>query len=389
MRAIILWQGGLFAALVLAIAALAGVRMTPVPLPAARADSGQWLDGRVARSFETHYDAVFPGRSFGTSLWAAIEYVLFAEGKPGVIVGRNGWLYTDEEFRTYPDAEGTLGAHLSLIQWVDAELASQGTRLVVALVPSKARLYPEFLGRREPASIHQDLYYRAQEAILGAGIGAPDLASALADCKRMNPVFLRTDTHWSPEGARCAAEALTRGARRPGEARYATRVERVERSHGDLTKFLPLAPYFSGLMPPQDSLAVRITEPVGVTVDADALLGEAPDPEVVLVGTSYSADPRWDLAGALREGLQEDVANLALPGQGPFAPLLQYLQDRAPHPDSVPPRLLIWEIPERYLIQPRDLKVAAGSAVCPPETAAPAPAGAVRPVQLLQNHRSV
>ena len=77
------------------------------------------------------------------------------------------------------------------------------------------------------------------------------------------------------------------------------------------------------------------------------LFGEAPAPAVVLVGTSYSANPLWNFTGALQEAFGEDVVSYATPAKGPFLPMLEYL-DSADF-QSAPPRLVIWEMPERYL----------------------------------------
>lgn len=362
MRPVMIVQSSLFAVLVLGVAAAAGSRVAPFDIPA----GADWADGRLAKAFESHYDERFPGKTLATNLWAAIDYALFNEGRPGVVVGEQGWLYTDEEFKAYEDAQATVTTHLALIPWVRDELARQGTELVVALVPSKARIYPEHLGDRRPAAPHAGLYAQAREALGAAGIPAPDLAFALNACKRSGPAFLRTDTHWTPAGARCAAEAVRTAAGPAGDAgraRYRTRVESTEEHRGDLFKFLPLDPYFSRLLPPPERIEVRRTEATATAAGQD-LLGDAAAPEVVLVGTSYSADPRWNLAGALQETLQEDVVNFAARGKGPFVPMLEYLLNGADA--GAAPRLVIWEIPERYLPMAQDLRV---------ERNAPAPAG--------------
>lgn len=353
MRALTIVQSSLFAVLVLGVAAVAVGRVVPFRLP----DDADWFDGRLAKAFESHYDERFPGRTLGTNVWGAIEYLLFDEGRPGVVVGRDGWLYTDEEFKTYADAEATVATHLALIRWVRDELARQGTQLVVAVVPSKARVYPEHLGDRRPAALQARLYERAQLALRDAGIAAPDLAAALAACKRQQPAFLRTDTHWTPAGARCAALAV-RGAAgiAPAAGPYYTQTARIEEHRGDLLRFLPLDPYFAGLLPSPDLVEVRQTERAADARDAAAgLLDEVAAPRVVLVGTSYSADARWNLTGALQEALQQDVANFAAKGQGPFEPMLAYLLNSGELP--TPPHLLVWEIPERFLPMAQDLRV--------------------------------
>ena len=68
---------------------------------------------------------------------------------------------------------------------------------------------------------------------------------------------------------------------------------------------------------------------------------------MALVGTSYSAGEAWDFAGALREALGADVLQAAQEGEGPFEPMSDYLEDDAFL--QTPPRLVVWEIPERYL----------------------------------------
>jgi alginate O-acetyltransferase complex protein AlgJ len=364
MRALTIVQSSLFASLVLGVAAAAGSRAVPFELP----DGADWLDGRLAKAFESHYDARFPGKTLGTNVWAAIDYLLFDEGRPGVVVGNDGWLYTDEEFKAYADADATVATHLALIPWIRDELAAQGTQLVVAMVPSKARIYPEHLGARRPSALHDGLYAQAQGALRDAGIAAPDLAVVMRECKSAGPTFLRTDTHWTPAGARCAAQAVQAALGAAPRAvaatpRYQTHVESRAEHSGDLLSFLPLAPYFASLLPEPDMIEVRRTE--RMDAGGDALLGDAPAPDVVLIGTSYSADERWNLAGALQEALQEDVVNYAARGKGPFVPMLEYLLNSRDLPTA--PRLVIWEIPERYLPMAQDLRVVrdAPPADCP------------------------
>ena len=87
--------------------------------------------------------------------------------------------------------------------------------------------------------------------------------------------------------------------------------------------------------------------------DSDAaLFGEAA-PQVALVGTSYSANPKWNFIGALKQELGSDLLNYAENGHGPLVPMLRLLQ-RGPE-ETADLRLVIWEFPERYLMLPSDL----------------------------------
>lgn len=330
----------LFGAVILLMAGAAIVRAVPYDVP----DGSQLADGSLTRSFESHYDKVFPVKTFGTNLWGAIQYTLFGEGRAGVVVGREGWLYTSEEFGVSSDAETQFNAHLDLIADVQRRLKEQGTQLTVALLPAKARMYPEYLPEQRPATLHRDLYARAQQGLKQRGVTAPDLLAPLTRCKAEEAVFLRTDTHWTPDGAACTAQALAAAGTVPVESgsAYLTEIQAPRAHQGDLMQFLPLAPYFSALLPQPDELVVRQTQ----AQSAD-LFGDAPAPRVALIGTSYSADARWNFDGALRQSLEQDVLNLAQAGHGPFEPMLAYLDQ--PRREGPVPAHLIWEIPERYL----------------------------------------
>jgi alginate O-acetyltransferase complex protein AlgJ len=219
-----------------------------------------------------------------------------------------------------------------------------GVELVVAVVPDKLRVVPEHRGALElPAEI-ETRYDRALKLARDLGLGAPDLRQAMIEARAQGEVFLRTDTHWSPWGARAAALAIARGLpahRQPSRERWVVQ-ERVE-MEGDLLRFLPLGP-LAWMGPPADQLEVGRRE--GPEARSSTLLDE-PELDIWLVGTSFSADPRWAFADALQIALGREVLNLARSGEGPLPPLEAALAD--PLLSERPPRVLIWELPERAL----------------------------------------
>ncbi len=313
-----------------------------------------FTDGMAAHDFEQYYDRSFPVRTLGTNIWAAITYLFFDEGRPGVVIGRRGWLYTDEEFRICPDTEQQVRANLAAIGRVADLLARRHVRLVMAVVPAKARVYPEYLGRRRPAPVRNRLYNRLHAMLQRRGIPAPDLYGALSAGRAGGQVFFRTDTHWTPYGAEVAAHAvagtiLGRHLLPPGDQRYVTARSAPRPHAGDLLSYLPLDPWCSFLLPPVDTLVPRKTW-LSTDREEDLLLA-GPEPVVMaLVGTSYSADPRWDFAGALRRELGRDLVNWAEKGEGPIAPMLRYLA--SDEFTAATPQLVLWEFPERYLPLP-------------------------------------
>ena len=270
-----------------------------------------------------------------------------------MILGRDQWLFSDEEFKPWPNAEHNVSSNYALVEGVRQTLKAHGVKLVMAVVPSKVRLYPEHMGDKRPASIHADLYRDFHAQLAASQVIAPDLLGPLQQAKQAGAqVFLRTDTHWTPDGAQIAAQQLAKavGAQFPlsGEPQqFVTEVETTEQHNGDLERFLPLDPLFSHLLPPSEPLEKRTTRVAdGAPESADSLFADSEVP-VTLVGTSYSANANWNFVGALKQALRSDVINDSKDGHGPILPMLAYLKSDAFK--NTPPQVLIWEFPERYL----------------------------------------
>ena len=95
-----------------------------------------------------------------------------------------------------------------------------------------------------------------------------------------------------------------------------------------------------------DRLKQFKTEKQETTDSVLDLFGDASIP-VTLIGTSYSANPLWNFHGFLQEALNVDILNAASEGEGPFITMKKYLLDKAL--ETSPPKIIIWEIPERYI----------------------------------------
>lgn len=320
------------------------------------------LNGKWAKATETQYDKEFPLKRLGTNLWAALDFKLFNEGRPGVVLGRDQWLFSDEEFNPVAKGEQYQQENLALIEGVREQLEKNGVKLVLAILPAKARLYPEHIGDEEPAKVHEDLYQRFHASAEQAGIIAPDLLTPLQHAKLQGQVFLRTDTHWTPMGAEVVAQNLgsTVAQKTPLDAapqQYITESKNAESYKGDLTTFLPLDPLFSNLLPKPDQLQQRSTRAAEASPEGEAggegdLFSDSQVP-VALVGTSYSANPKWNFVGALQQALRSDVVSYAESGHGPIEPMLKFLQ--SDNYKDAAPQLVIWEFPERYLTMKTNL----------------------------------
>ena len=219
------------------------------------------LNGRWTKAVETHYDDEFPIKRLGTNLWAALDFKLFNEGRPGVVLGRDQWLYSDEEFNPIVNEELNLQGNYALVEGVRQTLKAKGVKLVMAIVPAKTRLYPEHLGEVKPSSIHANLYQDFHARVAADKILAPDLLGPL---QRPSWTVSKCSCAPTPTGLRKARKSPPRPWPRPLPTRPRSAASRKTSSpnlrrksthKGDLRLFLPLDPLFENLMPAQEPSA--------------------------------------------------------------------------------------------------------------------------------------
>ncbi len=309
-----------------------------------------FIDGSISERAEAELESRLPLRTVALRVTAVLKYLLFRAGNEGVIIGREGWLYTQEEFEHHPTDDALLASRLEFIGDVGDALAEIGVQLLVAIIPSKARIVTEPLPTRWAGLSIHPRYDTAIDRLAARGTTAIDLRNALGS---IPDPFLRTDTHWTPSGARQVAEAIAGAASMLGLAAevrrtsYETRGAAVIEVTGDLISFVPVGPWAPLLgLGPQ---SIKTTETIQKSAPSLGLF-DTPQIPVTLVGTSFSADERWNFIGALKRELGMDVLNISAEAVGPFVPMAEYLKGSAF--DEVRPELVVWEIPERYLTLP-------------------------------------
>jgi len=309
------------------------------------ASVGALVGGHLTAAVAENYNQGFLLRDTGIDLFGTLSWSLFREGRKGVLAGNAGWLFTSEEFETSPKSAEAVARAADFIGAVKARLAADGSDLIVALVPAKASIYPEELGRYRRPAEPAARYDRLLTLLAQRGIATPDLRPLLRAAKERAPTYLRTDTHWTPFGARIVARALAdtvAGHDLGADKTFTEHDLPVVEHSGDLMRYVRVARFANGLVPSLDRLAPFDA----VEAEGSSLLGDDTVP-VALVGTSYSADQKWSFEAALKIALGRDVLNLAAEGKGPFQPMSDYLQSEAFK--ATPPKLVVWEIPERFV----------------------------------------
>ncbi|MBK6939824.1 MAG: hypothetical protein IPH13_06385 [Planctomycetes bacterium] len=314
---------------------------------------GEWAKA-VERDLSRHERV--PGLIRGT--YNEFMFRSFQHTPHEVLLGADGWFFLGASTRDFPVAlekdalPRTAELVASTVRWFERN----GTKVVVLFVPEKSSLLPDQVRATEPT--FRPMYDASCDAFRAHGLGVIDPRPVLTKDGRL--LYHKNDTHWTSEGAvaaaRLAADRIVEhygGADAvPGAVIAGEITENAPRRHvGDLVKMLGLKD--GGEL--ELSLGVMTSTIVGREPKTQAILDSKESEDVVLVGTSYSHG--YYLPSVFSALLHRRVENRAIIGRGPIVPLLQVAQDSLLKRRAFP-RLMIWEVPERFLFvsAERDLR---------------------------------
>lgn len=323
-----------------------------------------FLDGQLIRRLEQAYDREFPLRQPSIAAWANLQYLVFNEGASGVVLGQDGWLFSNEEYRIPNAYEAVVEQHLARIRAVQQRLQVENRQLILVPVPMKVDIYADHAAR-EPDQRATALYDGFIDRLRALGIPATPLREAFLADRHEQPLFLRGDTHWSPQGARLAAREFARlNPQLVGQSRYESRQVMEKTIKGDLRNFL----LFSNVLQPElfsgEAIPVYETAPTAQALDAEDLFGEA-EHSIMLVGSSYTKIDDWNFPGFMREALQNDLLTTAVEAYGPFHAMEQFLSNET---DRQGISTVIWEFPVRTLLTRQSHNLSAGAPAAPSPT---------------------
>ena len=197
------------------LATVAGVRpdldenRRPEPFPVITIES-LGTSGLYAGIDRAVNDA-FPLRVPAIRAQATLDHVILGgTSNPDVVPGTDGWLFSREEVR--PLCKATTEAFLANLAAAEAMADRAGVTFRFVVAPDKHAIYPEHL----PSTIDQaDLCTDQRRPEVAAALGSRETAlelwSPLQDMHGDDPdvpLYYATDTHWTPLGARVAAELL-------------------------------------------------------------------------------------------------------------------------------------------------------------------------------------
>jgi alginate O-acetyltransferase complex protein AlgJ len=306
------------------------------------------LDGDVTKDLDSLYKKRLPHRNVAVGLGGNARYAVFGTGRKGVVVGSQGWLFTNEEFKEIKAAD--IADAVQNISEVRSRLTAMGIALLVLPLPAKADIY----GEKLPKRMQSDAMAKAYEAFLVAlqksEINAVDIKSHFMAYKDAADIFLKSDTHWSPNGAELASEATKNAIDKMGLALAQGQIETMPQKPvevwGDLTKFITLPDYAADIGLQPEKVALFRTQ-LQANESALDVFGTETSSPVMLVGTSYSANENWSFVDYMRQSLGVDVVNVAKAGFGPGVPMMDLLKSDTL--TQTKPKIVVWEFPVRYL----------------------------------------
>jgi alginate O-acetyltransferase complex protein AlgJ len=324
-----------------------------------------FLQGDVSQAFALALaDAPVP--SSAARVERGVSWVVAGDLGPRVRRGAPGWLFLGDELTVHRQPQRNATQRKVDVLKVQKTLSAKGIKLLVVVVPDKTRIEASQLGMLHRPSRYAQRASQWVTDLNSSGIDALDLTDTLAAFKQKHTAaFLKSDSHWTEQGAQAAAIAVSAEVLRlkitPSPAQTWVVDKRIDsRRSGDLIRLAGVDWLPTGLQPEQDiaqetSFKVddRKNNAPGssaqsvVSTSTDDLFGDTDLPNIVVIGTSYSRTSNF--VAFIEKELNAKVANLARSGGDFSGAMNAYLSSVAFK--KTPPKLVIWEIPERVLQQ--------------------------------------
>ena len=284
------------------VAAVCCVGVTQVTLELSRGDRPQFTE--LFSQAPTKANLMAFEKDLEDNCWLAqrlrpwVQYALFVvmqDAGDKAILGRNGWLFYRPAVRylteRWPaDATPTTKEIVSAIVSFRDQLDARGIKLLLVPVPNKVSVYPEMLRSRADVQTKcvnartLELMARLKQT----GVEIVDLFEIYRQARLSSDqtrLYLAQDSHWSPQGAQLAAQAvagriLDLGWIKKGTIQYdLTPV--VVRRHGDILRMMQV-PQIEQLFMPEEIECLQVVERTSGKPYHDD-----PNSQVLVLGDSF------------------------------------------------------------------------------------------------------
>ncbi len=299
----------------------------------------KWSDGSLARLIEDNYRITSRMRNGLAGPYATFLFRNLREGTKRVYVGTDGWMFMRSRVHMDPEISQLKIVGSSMMHAaISRRFATLGIRHILLPLPRKSSIFNRHLGIGLTSVPELDTQLIA--AMEAAGVEAIDLYPSWSAWQG-EAVYLRTDSHWSTNGVRIAAEQLATqsglmiaDAERVGEVVHGGRLPQpgglfrimnVEAGPGD-------EKYYE-----TDSVQVL----VGGRIPQDA----GKEASLVVCGSSFSLFS--ELRGFLGYYTGKAVTLYPSPGAHPMKSILRMLDDRG---EAGLPEILVEELPIHLIL---------------------------------------
>ena len=227
-------------------------------LPGIRSGIENWINDNVGF------------RTWANKTKASIEIKIFHNSPNQLVhIGKKGWLFYTGD-KNLEIASGNF--QLSPVQMenikknqieIQRALKKQGIEYVIVFIPSKASVYPEYIGGKY--TIQKTLIDMVSEFLLeSTSIPIINLKPDLLRSKEKQLIYYKTDTHWNMEGAYLGYTSIFNHLNLLGIT-YSTPIE-INRSPafhvGDLTVML------NNILPPEPYNSIQIVNQNSMKIDS-------------------------------------------------------------------------------------------------------------------------
>jgi SGNH hydrolase-like domain, acetyltransferase AlgX len=312
-----------------------------------------------------------------TSLFATLSLSLSnlglgASNKPTFqtyTVGKNGFVFENLPEIARWDEDHLkiavkLDEHIEIIQAINNALKKRNIKLVIALIPMVHSVYSNQLpnGFVRPR-LQRELYGVLQQRLNRLGVETPNLEQAFMQHPSrktlVDPLFMRTDHHWSPTGGLEAARVIAQHIQSKHAGILAGIPEVKYDIHLADRKTYPLFSSLYKKLPASEQAKVkldqiRVPEFALAKTDSGSGLGLGlglltdTTPRIIEVGSSFSDIDEFGFVGGLAYRLSRDVLNAAHGGVESFVPMAEYLASDAYQ--NNPPAMIVWEMPIKLMV---------------------------------------
>ena len=168
---------------------------------------GDFWDGSLLRAWENREAAVAPVRRPLVHVASVCEWAIFGELGTGVRQGREGWLFLESSCDPHVAPPDAVHRGIALTAELSRVVEARGVQLWILPVPPRPLLARPFI-----EDDVRDLRAPYERLIAGLEAAHVRVIDVLPRWDRdLGPdAFIRTDTHWSPEGSRIVCEEIAK-----------------------------------------------------------------------------------------------------------------------------------------------------------------------------------